>query len=233
MAESSSSSAAVTRAPIDCNLCNFRAPTLNLYVSHLRSVHAEDSDFYVECGIDGCVNKYEKCSSFISHVYRNHREALLVADSRSVSLPPPESDNPNREEELYGEELGSEIYQRSGEIGGATSLFDHSLHQILKEDYVQQQKRSALFLLNLKEVKGLSQSAVNSVVGGCQELFQHSVGRIQAGVSERLSRQGIDFSDVPDLDDFFRAVVDPFSGIQTTYLQEKFYHDHFQCIVSK
>ena len=131
MAESSSSSAAVTRAPIDCSLCNFRAPTLNLYVSRLRSVHAEDSDFYVECDIDGCVNKYEKCSSFISHVYRNHREALLVADSRSVSLPPPESDNPNREEELYGEELGSEIYQRSGEIGGATSLFDHSLHQIM------------------------------------------------------------------------------------------------------
>ena len=128
----------------------FRAPTLNLYVSHLRSVHAEDSDFYVECGIDGCVNKYEKCSSFISHVYRNHHEVLLLADSRSVSLPPPESDNPNREEELYGEELGTEIYQRSGEIGGATSLFDHSLHQILKEDYVQQQKRSALFLLNLK-----------------------------------------------------------------------------------
>ena len=235
-----SSTAAAGPIPIDCNFCNFRAPTLNFYVSHLRSVHAEDSDFHITCGIDGCVNNYQKCSSFLSHVYRNHREALLVPGSRCVSLPPASDDpatatttNVGTEEGLFGGELYSEEHARNGDLGTATAPFDHSLHQILQEDDVQQQKRSALFLLKLKEVKGLSQSAVNVVVSGCQELFQHSVGRIQAGVGERLSMQGIDSSEIPDLDDFFSAVVDPFSGLHTTYLQDKFYRDHLNSIVLK
>ena len=53
---------------------------------------------------------------------------------------------------------------------------------------------------------------------------------MKAGVSEELSRHGID---VPEtLEQLFVNVQDPFKGLETTYLQEKFYREKFNCLVS-
>lgn len=94
-------------------------------------------------------------------------------------------------------------------------------------------KKRLLYTLNLKDVRGLSESAVAHVVKEMQTVFAHTMERIQAGVSEHQSRNGIDIEALPTLDDMFIEMKDPFKGLNTPHLQEKFYQDHFGCIVSE
>ena len=63
-------------------------------------------------------------------------------------------------------------------------------------------------------------------------MFRHSLGRIEAGVNDRLAKNGVDPNDLPDLQNFFSSVKYPFQHLHSTYLQEKFYHQEFGCIVS-
>ena len=53
-------------------LCNFLAPTVSLWLGHIRSVHSDGSGFLIEC----CSTQYTKCASFVSHMYRKHRNEL-------------------------------------------------------------------------------------------------------------------------------------------------------------
>ena len=61
-------------------------------------------------------------------------------------------------------------------------------------------------------------------------MFQHMVGRIRAGVMHRLSNSGINPTEISGLDD---SVSDPFYGLETSYLQEKFVMEELGCIVSE
>ena len=107
-----------------------------------------------------------------------------------------------------------------------------TVDQLLQVDAEVQRKPRALFLLRLKEGRCLSQVAVNEVVSACQELFKHTVSRVQAGVRERLALHGVDSYDIPDLANFLETIQDPFDGLHSTYLQEKFYREKLGCIVS-
>ena len=58
-------------------------------------------------------------------------------------------------------------------------------------------------------------------------VLSHTILRIKAGVGEHLSRHGIK---VPDsLQQMFSNVSDPFEGLHTIYLQEKFYRENLNC----
>ena len=62
-------------------------------------------------------------------------------------------------------------------------------------------------------------------------MLQYSIRRIEAGVNERISQHGLMPEDL-DLDQLFNNVNDPFEGLKTVYMQEKFYSDYLGCIVS-
>lgn len=59
-------------------MCSFEAPTLKLILSHLRTVHANDPNFSVLCGIDGCARSFKTFSAFYSHIYRSHKDCGIV-----------------------------------------------------------------------------------------------------------------------------------------------------------
>jgi len=60
----------------ECPLCGQFAPTLSLYISHLRLVHSKDRPFSVVCGIGGCKEVFGTFSGLNTHIYRHHRFAL-------------------------------------------------------------------------------------------------------------------------------------------------------------
>lgn len=206
-----------TSIPESCPMCNFLAPTTSLWLSHIRSVHSTDANFQINC----CSTSYNKCPSFVSHMYRRHRDLLTVQrrtyESSAVDLP------------AQSDPQCSEITEMHSNI---ESHEQHAINQLLGNDAEAQKKVSALFLLHLKESKGLSQSAVNEVVVASQKLFNHTMGRIQAGVMDCLSKNGLVSSDLPGLDNVFKSVQDPFSGLTSTFLQEKYYREELKCIVS-
>lgn len=66
---------AVMSASCECPLCNFSAPSRNLWLSHIRNVLL----FFplpVEL-MNVVVPIYTKCASFVSHVYRQHRDIII------------------------------------------------------------------------------------------------------------------------------------------------------------
>lgn len=108
----------------------------------------------------------------------------------------------------------------------------HDIHQLLVVDVFEQKKNSSIFLLQLKEERVVLQATINDVVKGCRDVFGHTVGRIQAGVKYKLSESGIDPFTVPGLEEFFSTVNNPFSGLETSYLQEKFISEKLSYVVS-
>ena len=46
-------------------MCSFEAPTVRLVLSHLRSVHSNDPQFNVMCGISGCARMIAPSVVFI------------------------------------------------------------------------------------------------------------------------------------------------------------------------
>ena len=173
--------------------------------------------------LNNCVSSYTKCSSLVSHVYRQHRDAIVSKNQSSSMLHQVSPDNSIDEPpDFLFDEVGYEV----------TTALQHAIHQITDTDSVEQKKKSALFILNLKDVCGLSESVIDKVIKETERVFGHTVGRLQAGVKECISKNSIDPSDVLNLDQVFDKVEHPFHGLQSNFLQEKFYQQQFDCIVS-
>lgn len=106
------------------------------------------------------------------------------------------------------------------------------IQYLIGSDNEQVRRSSALFLLKLKEQRRISQVAIDDVVGGCKSLFSQTVVRVQAGVKAKLAESGIDPSSIHGLDTVFEDVTNPFDGLETNHLQEKFFRDTFGLVVS-
>ena len=207
-----------------CALCSSRFPTLSLWLSHLRQVHRTDTDISLQCPVRGCSTTYKKVNSFCSHMYRQHREEITNREgSESAST-------------FVGEQTSisetTGFSSTSATVGPISDELQHDVHQLLGIDSLEQLKKSSLFLLQLKEERLISQAAINDVVKGCKAVFEHTLGRVKAGVKYKLSQSGIDPCGIQDLEDVFSAVNDPFHGLETAYLQDKFISENLGCIVS-
>ena len=196
-------------------LCTSRSPSLNLWLSHLRHVHRNDSDVCVSCPVSGCNATYKKINSFCSHMYRQHRE---ISYSTAITAASNSSDGiGNDSDQAFPGSDNHPFVQLHTDQN-----LQHDIHQLCKTDSFEQRKKSSLFLLQLKEERVITQAAINDVVKGCKEVFTHTANRIKAGVKHKLSIFGIDPSDISGLDDLFNDVSDPFNGLETAYLQDKF-----------
>lgn len=203
-----------TMAVYLCPICESRSPTLSLWLSHLRLVHHSESRVELSCPADSCNAVYSKVNSLCSHMYRTHRDMVSSSLVRH---------NPAMQEQT------SASVSLDLSLPGSVS---HAVDQLLHTDAYKQMKKSSLFLIQLKEERLLTQTAVNDVVAGCREIFHHTVCRLQAGVNQKLAQSGIDFGDINGLDGIFDHACDPFSGLETAYLQEKFIEKELGYIVS-
>ena len=146
---------AVTAEVVFCRLCSFRTRTISEWISHLCLVHSEDDEFSVRCGINGCTREYRKCASFLTHVYRHHRDVVISSSTASSA----DVVNPSFEGMFSSPvPLHEHICDSSNTF--EHSAIDHTVHQLLGTDKIEQKKRSAVFILYLKEVKGLSESDI-------------------------------------------------------------------------
>ena len=77
----------------------------------------------------------------------------------------------------------------------------------------------------MKEQRRVSQVAIDDIVENSKGLFAQTVDRVQAGVRARLAESGIDPHSVDGLEGVFCDVTDPFQGIETCHLQEKYFRE--------
>ena len=93
-------------------------------------------------------------------------------------------------------------------------------------------RSSALFLLKLKEQRRISQVAIDEIVTESKGLFLQCMERVKAGVRAKLAESGVDPNSISGLDSIFIDAPDLFGGIETCHLQEKYYREKLNLIVS-
>ncbi len=63
-----------------CPLCaEFSTYQLRILMQHISLLHAKSAGFTITCGLYGCIETYQSCSGFRSHVYRKHRDLMFNA----------------------------------------------------------------------------------------------------------------------------------------------------------
>ena len=131
-----------------CSLCPFRTGCVPELVSHIRLVHHSDPTFSLTCGIDECEKHLKKCSSFLSHVYRHHRQCIVREVRRN------NEDEPQLECLTLGEPMldsptmpAPDAYALEIREESEPSLLDHTVHHLLGISQNEQKKKSALFIL--------------------------------------------------------------------------------------
>ena len=89
-------------------------------------------------------------------------------------------------------------------------------------------QNSARFLLQLREGKGLSQVAVDTVVEGCEKVISECLHHVHTDIKSKTQNT----EQLKIIDDAFQNCTWPFDGLQSKYQQEKFYVQEFNMIVS-
>lgn len=214
-----------------CPLCEYYSPSLVLYVSHLRLVHSHDPSFRVSCDLGGCEGQvFRAFSAFNSHVYRRHRVALGL-EKDDVSSEVEHDPGPSHASQVLDEHhfINPEDEELSDELpdtmfaSGRVALDSDNLHYL---------KSNAEFLMTLSEGKMLSQVAVDSVITGCRSICEQVLSQVKQNVTSKLLDAQLDPSSIAGLELALTCVADPFEGIDTPYLRDKFYKEHFHFLVS-
>ena len=122
-------------------------------------------------------------------------------------------------------------------VGKAKAMFLAStvsadVQYLIASDVAQVRRSSALFILKLKEQRRVSQVAVDDIVESCKSLFSQTIVRVQAGVRAKLAEAGIEPHAIDGLGGVFDDVTDPFQGLETCHLQEKYFRDELGLVVS-
>lgn len=190
---------------VECWICHsFAAPSLKAIIRHIGSVHSNDPNFNVCCGIQGCSRRYKNYHSFRRHFYRKHHNSTVTRNNTT-----------------YSNDLSTE-----DEDENASSGIHDDLHEAILNPNINKQR--ALFVLKTKEVHKVSQTALNGLLGDVTLLFQRHMDIFTKEIKVLL-----DSSNYPELLSFLQKqqMIDPFEGLHSKFLQEKFFHNHLGLVV--
>ena len=211
-------------AILHCPLCAIVLPNLGTFVSHLRQVHAKDTELSLNCSAEGCFQTFRTVSAYSSHVYRSHREQLGLSVSQEA--------NEHDQRSVCLEEPASTFEYRFGKDPVGPDEIQYTIWHNLGTDSVHPQLEAAKFLLKLKEVRHVSERTIGDVITGCKFLLGDSLSVVKASVKDSLQQAGIDMASVDGLESIFANAPNPFSGLETSYLREKYFKDQFGLLVS-
>ena len=198
-----------------CWICyRAAAPTLKGILRHMASVHAHDPRFHVVCGVEGCSRTYCNFYSFKRHMYRKHRGNL--------DLPGPVAVENSEDNELLVNHFGSD--DNHNDCAGA----DPELSEF------QHKKEIALFLLKAKEVRKLSQTALDGIIFDFTELHQQIINLLKVQAKSCLEGNGLSMDSICGFEEVFDNPdsCTPFRQLDSKSLQETFYRDHLNLLVS-
>ncbi len=181
---------------------------------HTFEAHSSVPNFRFTCGVEGCSQTFVTYSAMKSHLARKHRGI----DLEEVQVIP-------------GSVRSDTFYHCDDNDSDACMPEIQSMRSGVKED-APLQGSAAMFLLSLKEKHQNTQKAVDFAVGQVQEMVSYSMQDIRDSVLRTLEEHSLATgSELPDISSCFE-VRDPFDGLQTEYMQTKYYREHFDLVVS-
>ena len=200
-----------------CSIClDFLSPSVKLLMLHIGRVHANEANFHVICGLDGCCRKFV---SFRHHLFRKHPE--LLHTNAHVDL------------ELGDDNNAMDVDDDAGGI-------DVNDEQPVppndgRRDEEDAQRANALFLLKFKEKGCVTQKVVDCFIESATSTVQNCVDLLKTEVQRNLDASGTDFNAVPGLANLFdedNLITSPFKGIEKEAQQYQYYKEQFNLVVS-
>ena len=201
------------------------------YTRHVFESHSSIPNFEFTCGIQGCIRKFRNYHTLKSHIVRNHSGEDLNSVPERFDSPSENTgsdiDTAENDEcpseldddlDMDPEQLQTVCTMQSGGLSGANQL----------------QKSSALFLLTLKEKYRLTQTAVDFAVDQIKTTVEHIIDDLREGVAREVMNITSELSDDDKsrIYSVFDNAKNPFSGIETQYLQSKYFEENFAVVVS-
>ena len=198
----------------NCSICHsFASLDYASVVRHIGSVHAWEPRFKVTCGIDGCMRTYTSYRRYRAHIVNKHSEHM--SDERVDT-----EEGLDHETDMYGiEEMDS-------------VSFDDPVTEVSIERPKLYNK--ALFLLKIKEERRLSQLAVNGLIGDISTLLEEEILSLKTNVIKCMHEEHASTELITKINKQFseKLAVPPFEGLQSAYLQKKYFTDNFHLVVS-
>lgn len=136
----------------------------------------------------------------------------------------------NGDESETDDEVNFDPYQEENEYVNTShyQMAEADLTRLLQADLPQQKQAAALFIMRLREISRLSQSAIDDVISGSRSLFNSTLIHLHAGIRQRLAEAGCAEVDIADIFDEFQ---NPYTTLDTAYLQEKYINKEFNVLV--
>lgn len=202
----------------ECEYCSYCCSTWRLHTKHVFESHSSVPNFSFVCGINGCTRTFCKYSTIKSHVARKHCDVDLdtveVGRITSLSLESSVADNI---EDSTQETIESQVEVCADRIVSSN----------------QMQKTAALYLLTLKERYKITQTAVDFVVSQTKHIVDNVVTDLHSAAEKEIKKLScLNDEDASRILSVFTDVRDPFLGLETHYLQCKFYEEYFGFLVS-
>ena len=149
----------------------------------------------------------------------NSEEIYLPSPELSCDHEPPELSRSTDEESRYGD-----INQEPEEEDEPEDCLDDSKRRKLG---------AALYSIHLQERHFLTNSAVELVRERTTSLLRWSLLHVKDKVLHTLRNSGLDIdSQVPMLEEIFDSEINPFEGVNSTWLNEQFIKENFPYVVS-
>lgn len=210
---------------IFCKLCSYRCSIRISLIKHSFEAHSMEPLFNFVCGIQGCLHCFKNGSSFSSfksHASRKHPnwQEYINAELPLPSLSLSSSDELNCEDHIVEDSLQLSLVENTSEHENTVSSTNSQLHNF-PQSCSEGQKRAALFLLTFKEKYNLSQTAIDFAVGSVQQMLNS------------VCTSAVTTVDVDPLvaETIAANLEDPFSLLQTSHQQTKFYRENFGLVV--
>ena len=92
-------------------------------------------------------------------------------------------------------------------------------------------KYAGLLLLALKEKHRLTQSPIDFAVQQIQSMVEYTLDDVKSSVEETLQHHCSSLG-IPKPDIYLPLFYQPFSGLESEYMQTNFYKENFNLIVS-
>ena len=207
--------------PVLCWLCfRFTSPTLKGVIRHIGCIHAHEANFFTYCGVNSCSRSYTNFYSFKKHLYRHHRCELDSAYQVNISVNLSEYTEDNASN-IPNTDSSTVSVQPHGEL--ATTYSPHSTYNFSK-------RMVALFLLKAKEIHKVSQKSLDGIIADFTTFINLLLEDLQCEMKYWVSSKNYLINDT-DLYNIFQKFFDPFNGMNTRYLQEKYFRETLQMLV--
>ena len=200
-----------------CSICDsFASLNYSAVVRHIGSVHAWEPRFRITCGIEGCIRTYTSYRRYREHITNKHGD-LLIDDTMDT-----------------GEVQQDSQHVHGGDEEMMVNPFDDSTvcNDVQTDCGRPKLYNKALFLLKLNGER-LSQVAINSLIGDVSTLLEEETLSLKKDVIQCMQEGHASTELISRVNEQFskKIATTPFEGLHTSYLQKKYYNDHFHLVV--